>query len=46
MFTDPAVIRTMYPDVNPNVEVAMRVKKAGYLNVPKLGNDSLSFIKR
>lgn len=37
IFSDSSIIKRLYPSVNPQVEVAMRVRKAGYLNVPKLG---------
>jgi predicted trehalose synthase len=37
IFSDSSIIRRLYPNVNPQVEVAMRVRRAGYLNVPKLG---------
>jgi hypothetical protein len=37
IFSDSSMIKRLYPGVNPQVEVAMRVRRAGYLNVPKLG---------
>jgi hypothetical protein len=41
IFSDNSIIKRLYPSVNPQVEVAMRVRRAGYLNVPKLGTFSL-----
>ena len=35
--TDPYKIRKLFPNVNEKVSVMMRIAKAGYLNVARLG---------